>query len=40
MKLLNDIWKIITTSELREYLLEGFIHTLIISNDFNLSKLF
>lgn len=31
MKLLNDIWKIITTSELREYLLEGFIHTLIIS---------
>lgn len=31
MKLLNDIWTIITTPEYRGYLLEGFLNTLIIT---------
>ena len=31
MELLKDIWKIISTAELRNYLLHGFLNTLIIS---------
>ena len=31
MELLKDIWEIISTAELRNYLLHGFLNTLIIS---------
>ena len=31
MQLLQDLWKIITTAEYRNYLLQGFWHTLIIT---------
>ena len=31
MQLLEDIWTIITTAEYRNYLLEGFLNTLILT---------